>query len=197
MAPAKSTRSAMVGNLEELIKPYLETEIFSEVLELARQNSEGKIWLMGGFLYKNIAAALYGGETYTKDIDLIVEKRNVSLKQVPNWIIETNSYGVANYTRLDCKMSMTDIRKAIRVSNMVNPTVEEFIEETPLNIQSIALDLDKKVLIGKRGIDALNKRVVKVNNLPQAKYYAERKRKSLETIIIEKANELNFEYELP
>lgn len=187
----------MVGNLEELIKPYLETEIFSEVLELARQNSEGKIWLMGGFLYKNIAAALYGGETYTKDIDLIVEKRNVSLKQVPNWIIETNSYGVANYTRLDCKMSMTDIRKAIRVSNMVNPTVEEFIEETPLNIQSIALDLDKKVLIGKRGIDALNKRVVKVNNLPQAKYYAERKRKSLETIIIEKANELNFEYELP
>lgn len=187
----------MAGSLEVLIKPYLETEIFSEVLELARQNSDGKIWLMGGFLYKNIAAALYGGETYTNDIDLIVEKRNKVLKQVTNWSIETNSYGVANYTRSDCKMSMTDIRKAIRVSNMVNPTVEEFIEETPLNIQSIALDLDKKVLIGERGIDALNKRVVKVNNLPQAKYYAERKRKSLETIIIEKAKELNFEYELP
>lgn len=90
----------MVGNLEELIKPYLESEIFLEVLELARQNSEGKIWLMGGFLYKNIAAALYGGETYTNDIDLIVEKRNKVLKQVTNWSIETNSYGAAN-TRSD------------------------------------------------------------------------------------------------
>jgi len=54
--------------LEEKFKLYLEDPIFLEILELVKQNSKGKIWLMGGFLYRNLVSALYGGEIYNYDM---------------------------------------------------------------------------------------------------------------------------------
>lgn len=46
---------------------------FQEALEIGRKNSHGKIWLIGGFLYKNLAHSLYGSKKSTKDFDLVIE----------------------------------------------------------------------------------------------------------------------------
>lgn len=170
--------------------------VFLEILNLVKQNSTGRIWIIGGFVYKNLVASLYGGEFYNYDIDFIVEQRDDVLKEVAGWQIQTNNYGSQNFVRKNNKMSFTDIHKAIRVSGLKNPTIEQFIEETPLNIQSIAYDLEENKLIGKKGIEALLSKTVKINNKQQAEFYAKLKGKELTEIIKEKAKELNFNYSL-
>jgi hypothetical protein len=42
------------------------------------------------------------------------------------------------------------------------------------------------------GINALQEKIVRVNNLSQAEFYAQRKNKTLEEIVNEKARELDF-----
>jgi len=181
-------------NLEMKFEPYIKDPVFLEVLDLVKQNSKGKIWIIGGFIYRNLASALYGGEVYNYDIDFIVEERNDILKEAVGWQIHTNNYGSQNYVREGNKMSFTDIRKAIRVSGLKNPTIEQFIEETPFNIQSIAYDLEDNKLIGEKGIEAVLSKTIKINNKEQAEFYAKRKSGDLTEIIKEKAKELNFNY---
>jgi len=183
--------------LERIFKPYLKDVVFLEVLDLIEQNSKGKIWLTGGYLYRNLAASLYGGEKYDYDIDFMVEQRNEVLKEIPGWEIEVNNYGIPNYVRTENRVSFTDIRKVTRVSGLRNHTIEEIIAGTPLNIQSIAYDLSEGRIIGKKGIEALITGVVKINSMAQAEFYAKKKGRDLEDIIIEKAKELKFNCELP
>jgi hypothetical protein len=177
---------------EDKFKPYLENPTFIETLNLVRKNSSGKFWIIGGFLYKNLARSLYGGDAYEEDIDFIVEQRKEKIKDIPGWQIYVNNYGVENYQRTGNKMSFTDIRKAIRVSGLKNPTIDEFIQETPLNIQSIAYDMEENMIIGHKGIQALESRIININNQGQADFYAQRKGKKIEEIISDKARELGF-----
>jgi hypothetical protein len=181
-------------NLEIKFKPYLRDKVFLEVLDLVRQNSNGKIWIMGGFLYKNLANILYGGKTYNYDIDFIVEDKMTPLKEAAGWEIQTNSYGNQNYVREKNKMSFTDLKKAIRVNGFKNKTIEEYVKGTPLNIQSIAYDLEENKIIGEKGIKALLSKTIKINNAKNADFYAKMKGKKLGDMIKEKAKELDFTY---
>ncbi len=179
-------------NLALKFQPYIQAPIFLEVLDLVKQNSRGKIWLIGGYLYRNLWNALYKGQVYDYDIDFIVEEKSNILKDIPNWKIEVNSYGNPNYVRKENKMSFTDISKVIRISGQKIQTIEKFIEETPLNIQSIAYDLENNNIIGEKGINALISKNIAVNNLGQAEFYANKKGKKIEDILKEKISELNF-----
>lgn len=182
-----------MNNLDDAFKVFLENPSFQEALELAKINSEGKIWIIGGYVYKNLTSTLYGIAPYEYDIDFIVEKRKDELPIVPGWDFRVNRYGVKNYIREKNEMSFTELRTAVRVSGTTNPTIEDFLKETPLNIQSIAYDMEKHLIIGEKGIEALKSKIVKVNNLPQAEFYAQRKEKSLKQILQEKAKGLGFE----
>ena len=181
-----------LDRLAELFRPYLNDSVFRETFSLVKENSKGKIWIVGGFIYRNIAAALYGGPSYNYDIDFIVEEKDEKLNEVEGWRIETNSYQNPNYVREGNKMSFTDIKKVVRVSGTADPAIEAFIAETPLTIQSIAYDIAAAQLIGYGGIAAVLTKTVAVNNLPQAEFYATRKGKSIETVVREKAKELGF-----
>ncbi len=182
--------------LEEKLQPYLKDQIFLEVLDLVERNSRGKIWLTGGYLYRNLITAIYGGETYNYDIDFIVEERSETLQVIPGWNIKINNYGVPNYERTANRVSITDIRKVVRIEGLKSFTIENIIAGTPLNIQSMVYDLRENRIIGRKGIEALRTRLIKVNNIAQAKFYAERKSKELRDIIMEKAKELGFNYRL-
>lgn len=190
-------RNDTLQNLEEIFQPYLKNTAFLEILDLVKQNSMGKIWIIGGFVYRNLAAALYGGNAYNYDIDFIVEERSESLKKISGWNIEINNYGVPNYVRIGNRMSFTDIKKVRRAVPLEKFTIEEIITGTPLNIQSIAYGLSEYRIIGEKGIEALRNKVIRINNKEQAEFYAKRKSKDLGDIVIEKAKELGFNYELP
>lgn len=184
--------------LEEKFKVYLKDPVFLEVLGLVQKNSTGRIWLIGGFLYKNLANILYGTGKYSYDIDFLVENRQDNLVDVSGWNIEQNNYGVKNYVRDTNKTSFTDLHKVIRISNPKAPkNIKEFMTNTPFNIQAISYSFEDQKIIGEKGILALKNRIISVNDISQAQYYAIRKGKKLTDIIVEKANELNFKYKLP
>ena len=42
----------MKTDLVEIFQPFLKNEVFQEVLHLVEQNSQGKIWIIGGYVYK-------------------------------------------------------------------------------------------------------------------------------------------------
>jgi len=186
----------MNSELTELFKPFLRNKAFQETLYLVRENSQGKIWIMGGFVYKNLASALYGTLPYEYDIDFVVEHKNKELKKVDGWNIEINSYDNPNYVRDTHRMSFTDIHNTIRVSGIKPPTMEDFIFDTPLDIQSIAYDITDNILIGKIGIKALQEKIIRINNIAQAEFYAKRKNKTVKQLMNEKAEELGFEIEI-
>src|SRR5260221_3339382 len=99
----------MEKELLEKLKPHPDNPSFAEVLHLVKKNSEGKIWLLGGFLYRNLNRELHRPyeQIYTADIDFVVEKRNDYLKNISGWQIYTNSYGVDNYYNNSGKSSFT------------------------------------------------------------------------------------------
>ncbi len=184
----------MEREFAQKFKPYLDHPIFLEVLDLVRKNSQGKIWLMGGFLYKNLARELYGKPTeiYIKDLDFLVEYKNDLLQEIRGWQIYTNSYGSQNYMTDTVRTSFTEIRKAIRANKMNNFTVDEFIHRTPLTIQSIVYDIDEEKIVGNIGVNALLNKTIQVNNFEQAELYVHLKNKTIEQWLDEKKAELGF-----
>lgn len=185
----------MKKEFEMIFKPFLQKKNFKEVLELVKMNSHGKIWITGGFIYRNIISVLYGTDPYEYDIDFVVEHRNKELKDVPGWNIEQNSYLNANYIRENCKMSFTDIHYAIKANGFRGATIEEFLSDTPLTIQAIAYDISENMLIGDASIDAIVKKIIKIQSLDQANHYVGRKGKTLESWLTEKADSLGFTVE--
>ena len=144
---------------------------------------------------KNLASALYATIPYEYDFDFIVEHKNKELKQVDGWDIQSNTYSNPNYVRDGNKMSFTDIHHTIRATGFRGQTIEDFIMDTPLNIQSIAYDIAEKKLIGEIGIKALYEKVVRINNRAQAEHYIKLKNKTLEEYVNEKAKDIDFKVE--
>ncbi len=182
--------------LEKKFRPYLQHPVFLETLHLVQRNSHGKIWLFGGFLYRNLAYCLYGGVEYSYDIDFLVEQRTESIVPFPGWNIETNSYGNQNYVRAYNRMSFTGLQQVSKANGLHHYTIAEIIDRTPLTIQSIAWDITGGALIGYKGIVSLCERIIRVNNRPPLEEYAKKKSLNPEDIVEKKAQELGFRYSM-
>jgi len=164
---------------------------------LVRENSSGKVWLLGGFLYKNIIHSLYGEiPPYEFDFDFVVEAKRGALLPAPDWTIVRNTYGHESYEGSRHKIGIIDLRVAIRASGHKPRNIHEFIAETPFNVQSIAYNVVSRDLIGRRGKLAIRHKVLAVNFRPQAEYYAQLKHRPLHDIAAEKAAALRFKFVL-
>lgn len=179
-------------DLSKIFSECLKYPAFQEILNLVKINSEGKIWVIGGFVYRNIAAKLNGCAPYDHDIDFIVEKKNETLKEVDGWHIENNDYNNPNYVNNRHRTSFTELGKVHRTSGNKVRSINDYVLETPFNVQSIAYDLETGNLIGEKGVRGLIDKTVKINCFGEAKYYAKIKNKPLNQIIQERAQELGF-----
>jgi len=176
------------------------TPDFREQLEIVRRNSRGKIWVIGGFVYKTLASELYGREIKTKDVDFLVENPNPEIVLPEGWKITLNHFGNPKFIPPDGK-EKPDFVPLARVYSILKrrlpPEIENYLSGTPLNVQSIAYEVDGRI-IGDAGISALEKRVVAVHNLDMAKdvaYWIYNK--TVNDIIKKAADELGFQAEYP
>lgn len=168
---------------------------FKEAIDIVKNNTTGGCWLIGGFVYRNIANSLYNTPKPKVDLDFIVEKPLEEIKILNSWIISKNSYGNPKLIK-DTGLSidfvpLSNVHSILRRGIM--PTIENFLTGTPLNIQSICYDIINNKVIGEIGIKAIIEKTVSVNDIEQAKIYSEKKHKSINQIIGEKATDLNFE----
>jgi hypothetical protein len=185
----------MIKDYSQLFTRFVsDSSYFLQAIEIARANSGGNIWIIGGFVFRNLAAALYSGVEYHSDIDLVSDiALNTELRCPIGWSMRKNSYGTPKFERGDYSIDLSSLvgwssieRRKLRSS------ITNALSGTPLTVQSIAYDVQRQQILGEIGINAVVSRTVAVNNREQAEIYAERKKKPLRQIISEKAQALGF-----
>lgn len=182
--------------LAEIFKEVIQDKQAQQAVEIVRRNSQGKIWVIGGFVYKSLARKLYGKpEADSKDYDFIVEQRNSEIVLPDGWKRTLNHFGNLKFVG-DFPIDFVDLRMVYSILRRKIPaTIENYLNGTNLNVESIVYDVDEERVIGNVGISALERRVVAVNNLDMAKDIAWVFFTSVNDMIRKKAEGLGFRAE--
>ncbi len=166
---------------------------YEEAVYFALHNSQGRVWLIGGSVYKNLAHLLYNTPIAETDFDFIVEYADAKLRIPSGWELTKNHYGnpkiVGRKYSIDF-VPLDNIDSIIRRG--LEPTIENFLTGTPLNVQSVVYGVLEKELIGSIGLKALAEKTVAPNDKEQLEIYAARKEKTKEEIIQKTAESLGF-----
>lgn len=170
-----------------------DSPIYAEALDLVRKNSSGKIWLVGGFLSRNITYQLYGREKPDCDVDFIVEEL-LPLRYVPpGWIERPNAFGNPKFLKQGQEIDCVPLRNIYSIQRRgLTPTIENYLTGTPFTPQSLAYSVEGDCLLGEIGAHAIRKRIFAVNDLEEAKHSARIKGKSLVDLMREKAESMGF-----
>jgi hypothetical protein len=172
---------------------------FDEAKEIVKKNSKGNIWLIGGFIYRNIVAGLYGTEKPKVDLDFIIEKPIKKFDLPKNWFISKSRMGSPKLIgpNFDIDFVPLDNLYSVKMFNL-KPTIETFLSTTPLNIQSVVYDLKNNKLIEEKSFNAItNKLIIPTENEEIRKYVAEKKEMPFLDYLKRYAQELGFDYLLP
>lgn len=189
-------------NKKELLaivhEKILQDENFNEALEITKKNSSGKIWLIGGFLYRNIVNELYGTcKKVAKDFDLVVERANERIILPEGWKKRTNHFGNPELSNSRYEIDFIPLDNIYYIKkNKLKPSIENHLKGSVFNVQYIAYDIFNKKIIGNIGIKAIEDRTVGVYNLEMLKYISKMHHKTANDMIREKADALGFRAEL-
>jgi len=179
-------------DLEELRKDYQERlkegwdnePRKEEIMDMALENTQGGLWILGGYLTRKLIKSLYDRTTQRSDgivdVDFISEEL-VSHKEIyilNNWKIKLNRYEDIYFASDDgeYKIEFNSLRnfRPLVSKRLPTPRIEDVVSIAPLNVQAIAWDLIRNRLIGNEGIKAIKNQKVEVNN-----------RESLERVVID------------
>ena len=179
--------------LTEIFKEVIQDRQAQQAIDIVRRNSEGKIWIIGRFVYKSLATKLYGKPAaQSKDYDFIVEQPNSQIVLPDGWTRTLNHFGNPKFVG-DFQIDFVPLKMVYSIlKRKFPPSIENYLNGTPLNIQSIAYDIAEEKVIGDVGISALERRVVAVNNSDMAKDIAWVFCRGVDEMIKEKAEELDF-----
>jgi len=175
-------------------KKILEDESFKEALNLTRKNSSGKIWLIGGFLYKNLVKELYGTcKKSAKDFDLIVERANKKLVLPAGWKKERNIFGNPKLFDGKTEIDFVPLDEIYYIKKYrLKPCIESHLEGVPFNIHYLVYDIFDNKIVGDVGVRALEEKVVRAYNLEMLEYVARKYNTTMNEMIKKKAEVLGF-----
>lgn len=187
---------------------------YPQIIELILTNTYGKVWAVGGSVTKVILNHfdnkedkeefdywnLYSsGHFPFSDLDFIAEEMRSDFKAPPGWSIQRNTFGGIKLSKrsfFGSNSFTVDIWKIRKhepcTRNKVPYTIENVLMLAPLSVQSIAVDLREGKIMGDSGIDSVCNRIVKVNNLKEARHYCSIYQVSLRDFVSRKAKEYNF-----
>ena len=149
--------------------------LFQESLRLVRQNADGgRVWAIGGMVYRTIVQGLYGVEFSACDFDFIVENQKpfADIELPAGWDLgKTPLYSprfVNGPWQIDA-VPIWNIRRPSSPSYFSSMTPDEkvihYCELVPLTVQAIAYDLENRVLIGDTALAAIHSRTVGVQSI--------------------------------
>ena len=174
----------------EGIKDYPE---LTEALDIVKPNYTGKIWLIGGTVYRTIVRQLYGGESRAVDVDFILEEINPKLVLPEGWTETRNRSGAQKLVNGSKSIDIPQLKELYSIKyRHLPPSIEHYLSGVPLTVQSIAYDFAENRVIGEKGIDALRRRVVEVNDHHFAQHCVTLKGTTIRDYITEKARDLEF-----
>lgn len=185
-------------DLTKLMKEAVRSDpCWPEVARTVFMNSRGRVWLIGGYVTRSLAAALYGSSRTFSDYDFVVEEVRSHPMWRPGWTVNRNRYGNQKFTYGHLSIDLIPITHLSHIHRLFFPFEEKTSSGAPLNIQSIAVDLNTFEVAGEVGITALFDKVVAVDDIAQAREFARKKERLLRDIISEKARDHGFRAEFP
>ncbi len=167
---------------------------FKESIEIVKSNSKGNIYLIGGFVCRSIIQEMYGTPV-SKDVDLdfiVEEEQPISLPD--GWSMDVNSYGNPKLIGPKYEIDYIPLKSIHSILRRgLEPTIENFLSGTPLNVQSIVYDVTNNKVIGDIGIKSIMDKIISVNNKEQAEHSANKKGVSVEEFVKDIAGQFNFQ----
>lgn len=184
-----------------MIKYITYDKDFLDAYSLARQIlPNGKIWLIGGAVYKKIISMLYELPFKTKDIDFITEfDFKINESNLPNgWKNIKNSFGNDRLIRDNLIVDLVPLEKISVVLNkkIKKPNISNFMLGTPVDIQQIVFDLDEKNVSGDLAIEAIKNKKININNVSELDNRCNMLKITKEQYLKDLSEKLNFEYSI-
>lgn len=184
----------------ETYKLFLrDNQQFEETYEIAKKNSKGNVWIIGGYFYRNLARMIYGESVHLPehfDIDFLLEGQIRDVYEPDGWKLKMTDYGNIYFEKNDKRTDLNDLHNmhSIRIRKL-RPTIIHFLTGVPYNVQSIIFDCDNQKVAGRKtGIDSINNKILRINNHEIAKIDAKNKGTTIEDLLKKKAEELGFGY---
>ena len=163
--------------IKALFEEYVsENEKFKEAFKIASKNSGGgNIWVTGGAVFRTIISKIYGEEPKFNDFDFILEKAPTQNKVIvpPGWKITKAGLGCPRLIKGDFHIDLIPLDDSTREKDIFSKTFKKmnsskklflYFKRVPLNIQALVYDVKNKKLIGRRGLKAIKKRTIKIND---------------------------------
>lgn len=190
-------------DFSEIYQKFAESDgRLNEAYEIARTNSKGNIWIIGGYVYRNLARMIYDEKNHYSleniDIDLLVEEPGKTFNLSEEWKVKWTPFSNLRFTKGRRKIDLNLLQSLqwLWARNLNRPhTIYDFLENTALNIQSIVFDFGKKEIEGDIGMQAIRMAKVFVNNHQSARFQAMTKGISIDELIMQKAHEIGFYYD--
>lgn len=161
-------KKAIIRNKSDVIDAFLNNlerdRSYQEAVQIVKENALGRIWLVGSGLYGNMISVKYGTRPQNNDWDFVVEEAITPLQLPANWRREKNRSGTIKLVRED--ISKIDLIPIDAIKSFerrfVEPTIENYLTGVPLTIQSCAMDLETKEIIGDKFWDSLETQIIRI-----------------------------------
>lgn len=179
-------------NLTKYFKQSLEhSDEYETAISLVKRLSKGKVWLVGSRVYQGVASELYQASMPSSDFDFIVE--DFEDTKVPGWSFTVNKFGNPKYTKGIVSVDIVPLNNIFSISEQdLKPSIENFLLGVPLDIEALVYDVTQDKVFGDPAIKSIESRSVSVNNLEQARKFANRHKMKINEYITERASQLNF-----
>ena len=191
--------------VENFIRDVHNRPAFQNILTILRTNKAGRVWLVGGTIYRTLARFLYGKLPQLNgdpDYDLTYTNKLPHKLSLPScWTFEPkpnhtpepfDPYDKDRLTNGKAKADLIHLEEWWIFDKLgCAPTLESYLDTVPLDIQAIAYDPVDRVFHDAGCRDALESRTVRIRCpqnaaiaaqraiLPNAHAYAELKARSL------------------
>ena len=127
---------------------------YHEALGVVSKNSSGKIWLIGGFVYRTIASQLYGLPKPEVDLDFIVKESVEEFDLPEGWIVKRNRFGNPKFVNGNKQIDYVPLDNIHSILYRgLEPTIENFLSGNPLTVQALAF-ISLRVHVALCGDDA-------------------------------------------
>jgi hypothetical protein len=168
-----------------------------EAVDLVKRNSSGKIWLVGGYVYRKIVEELYCRKQKIKDIDLVIEHPHKNLDLSAGWNIYYNRHGNPKLKNGELVIYYIPLASIVRYfTGSSKPNMDDFFKGNLLNVQSLAYDFEREKVIGDVGICSILEQTVRFHKPEIHKEYLEKLGITAEQYARKKAESLKFKLEL-
>jgi hypothetical protein len=183
----RTTLSSLVG--ESLAKDTF----YCDALSIVERNGLGKVWVIGGTVYRTLAQLLYARPRKSADFDFLVEDITDAIQLPDEWIVGKNRFGNPRWSGWDMSIDLVPLANIHSIKRRgLACTIENYLTGVPFTVQSVAYDIQTRQLLGEIGIKAMMSATIAVNNMEEAKQAAILNETTVLALLKAKAKELGF-----